>query len=181
MFPFWYGFAWQEPWGPVLFRLPSFAVKRYLRYYPAIRLPAPLLTSFLFGCTVIPRVPFREKTGSPQLTWCHCNTWLALETPQRCTKSCHDDKPTCWLPLFQQRRPSGFIFISVPDRLTALYPIHLRLACFITSANRRLLPMVWLVPYRAGVPPAKHHTLSWAHWKINTLAHKKGINHLLVV
>ena len=51
--------------------------------------------------------------------------------------------------------------------LTALQPIHLRLAHFITSMNCKLLPMVWLAPCRRGFPPLKHHTLSYAVWHRN--------------
>ena len=110
MFPCWYCFAWQEPWGTVLSRLPSCVISRYQRYYPAIRLPVPRLTSFLFWLCVIPRIPYEEETGSPQLTYCHCTAWLALETPREYVKSRHNDKPIYWLPHFQLRRLPGLIF-----------------------------------------------------------------------
>ena len=167
MFPCWYCFAWQESWGTILSRLPYCVISRYQRYYPAIRLPAPRLTSFLFWLCVIPRIPYEGETGSPQLMYCHCAAWLALETPREYVKSCHSDKPICWLPHFQLRRLPGLIYDFGANRLVALQPIYLRSAHFVTSIHRRLLPMMWLASYRTGFPPAKQHTLDWAHWQSN--------------
>ena len=68
----------------------------------------------------------------------------------------------CCLPFSKERRHTRRL-ISGLKCLMTLLPNFLRLTLCVTTASPRFAIGGMALPYRAGFPPAKHYTLSWAH------------------
>lgn len=146
-------------------RLPSSGFRHFHRYYPAVRLPVHhrlclvcslrLPYSFILHGThrlsPVDVTSLYDMTGSP--------------TPRQCITASHGAATHVAFPYFYQ--------VSLPDsthfgiQSFALSPCCLRLADTVTSIHPRLATNDAATSYWAGFPPAKCHTLSWAHGSLS--------------
>ena len=133
------------------------------RYYGAIRLPTTLLRPS-FRCVHIPR--FTRFHGRCRLSPVGIATVCSMnrsQTPPELPRThlLYRSLPCC-LPCTQTRRPLG-IALSFRCSILSLLPFSLRFTLRVSPAGTRSISVAWLLPFRAGFPPACYVALCWAH------------------